>query len=87
MMEQRVQTCGTIDHVSLSSVQYLVVVSSFLNKMHLFLSFLQITDNTFISRVLMLTLLGLFTLISLVCMFLFHWMEPIFAKPIKAKRF
>lgn len=47
----------------------------------------KITDNTFISRVLMLTLLGLFTLISLVCMFLFHWMEPIFAQPIKAKRF
>ncbi|XP_071493715.1 transmembrane protein 218-like [Diadema setosum] len=46
----------------------------------------KITDQTFIPRVLMLTLFGLFAFLSLVFMFSLHWTEPIHAKPIKSKR-
>ncbi|XP_041471330.1 transmembrane protein 218-like [Lytechinus variegatus] len=48
---------------------------------------IKITDQTFIPRVLMLTLFGLFAFLSLIFMFSLHWTEPIHAKPIKSKRF
>ncbi|XP_071806388.1 transmembrane protein 218-like [Asterias amurensis] len=47
----------------------------------------RITDGMFWTRVVILSMLSVFALLSLVFMFIFHWTEPIFAKHIKTKRF
>ncbi|XP_038065871.1 transmembrane protein 218-like [Patiria miniata] len=48
---------------------------------------IRITDRMFWPRVIILTLISIFALLCFVFMFIFHWTEPIYAKPIKSKRF
>ncbi|XP_022103157.1 transmembrane protein 218-like [Acanthaster planci] len=47
----------------------------------------RITDRMFWPRIIILTVISIFALLCLVFMFIFHWTEPIYAKPIKSRRF
>ncbi|XP_077865624.1 transmembrane protein 218-like, partial [Saccoglossus kowalevskii] len=42
-----------------------------------------IYDNTIIGRSLLVAFMGLFVIIGGVFVFIFHWMDPIQAKPLK----
>ncbi|XP_077985733.1 transmembrane protein 218-like isoform X2 [Glandiceps talaboti] len=44
-----------------------------------------IYDNTIIGRTVLVSFMGLFVLVGVVFVFLFHWMDPMLAKPIKKR--
>ncbi|KAJ8034263.1 hypothetical protein HOLleu_21026 [Holothuria leucospilota] len=46
-----------------------------------------VTDHTFWGRVAMLAGMGLFTMLSLLFMLVFHWTDPVIARPIKSRRY
>ncbi|XP_070549298.1 transmembrane protein 218-like isoform X2 [Ptychodera flava] len=44
-----------------------------------------IYDHTLIGRTVLVSFMGLFVLVGVVLVFIFHWMDPMLAKPIKRR--